>query len=187
VLDERLVGEWTAKDRAVIVVADKSTNSFSVSGPASSDPKPLEVYDYNGGPDELPFGPDEVFSARATRVGDAEFLSIPVQERPGEESRWLILQYKFVSDDEVQLFTMDNEKLLKAVKDGQLTGVLKKTNPGPLLRLLGDRPDDFLADIKASRDELRKYLEAHQDECFDPEPRWTLKRKVRAEERESDK
>lgn len=177
-LDERLVGTWRLKDEeedpcVVTVTANKDTNEFTI-----MEHEPLEEQvrersetrrSRRGRALEAEGSRDTVVG-RATRIGEATFLSVTVDDE------WGVVKYAFELPHVVHFFYVREDKLLDAVMSGELAGTFRIPKPCLLDVLLGIKPGPELGEVTASSEDLRQFVEKHHATLFDESPLMTFVR-----------
>ena len=161
-IDPGLEGSWMA-------MFDKDDEPEALTITANSNTK---VHTLQAGSD-----PDSV-TFTVTRIGDHDFISVPTSIGP---PGWLVLRYKWVSTDEVQIFAMEDEKVAEAIRAGLLSGEIKRVMPLGLFGVLfGVKSTAEISKMYTSRIALREFLTLHPDDCFDlSKPTVVLNRKPR--------
>jgi len=148
-LDERLLGKWQDNwdwEAGVGRVEPSFAEIKRKVGSATG----LELIEFPkrpGDADRLPF--------YTTKIGDYGYLTIDAGNPPDGKA-FYILRYRFVGDDTVDFYVMDDKAIARAIMKNELKG-----------SYLGGHPSNAkCVSIADSRDNLRRYLEKHGDECY---------------------
>lgn len=159
--DERDGTEWTETVVTVQRVEGKTTLRFISSGLHHGQHK------------------EDRYVGRAVSIGDRSFLSVRSLDPEVKEPGYLLLQYRFVTPDEVRFSLLDTEAVETEIRAGRLPGQSRMVPPPALLALLGAKPHEEFS-VTATAAEMRAYLAQHPDACFNlKEPVFTLKRRPR--------
>lgn len=155
-VDPRLLGEWLI----------------------AGDDEPSVLISENRAIFAYPDLESETVSYAATRIEGHDFISYSMPTSDGAHCRWLLLKYKCVSNDEIQIFAMEDEKVAEAIRTGGLSGESTRVKPSLLFALLGEKTHEKITKMRTSRADLHAFLKANPEKCFDvSEPLVTLKRK----------
>ena len=153
-LDKRLLGKWQDNwdaEAGANRVKPKGIEIQRKAGSATG----LELTEFPkqpGAVDKLPF--------YTTKVGDYGYLtfdaaSVGINPADGKP-HYYIHQYRFLDDDTLDLYAMDDKVIAHAIAKGELKG-----------SYLGGHPNNAkFVSIADSRDNLRRYLEKHGDDCY---------------------
>lgn len=174
-LDERLVGAWRIEGEDepwfITVTANEDTNEFTLMEHEPLEEQGRERSETRRSRCGQALKDSKTAGlARATRIGDATFLSATV------DNEWHVVKYAFELRDIVHIYEMREDKLLDAVKSGELAGTFRITQPGVLARLLGFEPSPRLQEVTASGEDLRQFVEKHHAKLFDERPLLTFVR-----------
>ena len=155
-LDARLLGKWEAKGTRneegpyTIGVRQKAESATGLEAFDVFDPNKQQVKD--------------TAPLYATKIGERDYLTVEARvldpKTNKQKAEFLVLRYRFIDDDTIEIYDMQEKVIVKAIADGQLQG-----------RYFG--PAAFTMScvvITDSAENFRRYLEKHGDECFASDP-----------------
>jgi hypothetical protein len=142
-VDPQLFGRWVDKD-------DK--DSFFVVMPKDGQ----NALEFRGAGAE---NPETVF---ATVINELHYLSLPFKDEETGRLQYHIVMYEFVDNDTLTLYVLDPKVILKAISDGELTGIIETDRFG----LFTTRMERSAQMITDSRYYLVVYLKKHGKDCF---------------------
>lgn len=99
----------------------------------------------------------------ATAVGDLRYLSVPLKSKETGEIKYFIVMYELVDNNTLKIYNLNPEAVLKAICDGELTGLIETKQLGfhcpPRTVIMSQVITD-------SRYFLIDYLKEHGKDCF---------------------
>ncbi|HEV3341381.1 MAG TPA: hypothetical protein VG125_13515, partial [Pirellulales bacterium] len=98
----------------------------------------------------------------ATTIGDLHYLSVPFENEETGQREYQIARYEFVDNDKLRIYGLNHAAVLKAILDGELTGVLETERVG----YSNTRTRRSAQMITDSRYYLFLYLKKHGKDCF---------------------
>lgn len=160
-IDERLLGNWVtpltqqsqgdSAEMAITIRSNMGRRSISI-----------DCWSLEAGQRE-----QMKFMAVMTEIGGRRFLCLSSDPPERTERTWDTYQYKVVAADEVRFFGLDDSMLEAEVRGGRLPGRYATIRPGLILALLGAKSRKELQEITATPAEMREFLMASPDRCFD--------------------
>ncbi|HEV7223359.1 MAG TPA: hypothetical protein VGN42_11705 [Pirellulales bacterium] len=154
-LDERLLGKWQSDQVPVRLTPNPGGPSFvEIKGRAESATglELIKLSKRSAAEEAMPF--------YTTQIGDDRYLTVDAggaEATPrAEKTLYYILRYRFVDDDTVEFYAMDDKAIAQTIAKGELKGSYLGGNPSSAkCVVIADSPEN-----------IRRYLEKHGDECF---------------------
>jgi hypothetical protein len=134
--DPRLWGSWISEEEDGYVIA----HVFATEADA------LQVSIAEHGVEGM--GHVDTYDAHVTQLPTGDYLNV---KGPDTENGYVFVKYKFTGTDGLSVWSMENEKVVQAVKDGKLPGTTKQEGSDVDVRITATSKQwqAFLADVPA--------------------------------------
>jgi hypothetical protein len=134
--DPRLWGSWISQEEDGYVVAHVFATEADT----------LQVSIADHGVEGV--GHVDTYDAHVTQLPTGDYLNVM---GPETEDGYVFVKYKFTGTDHLSVWSMENEKVVQAVKDGKLTGTTKQEGGDVDVRITATSKEwqTFLANVPA--------------------------------------